>query len=129
MPSCHWLMRSSVGTTMSALRFFKASARVAGKTFVATLALALKKRSALIVVPTLDLMSQWHDGMRATFDVPIGLVGGGYHEVTDLTITTYDSAYLHMDRLGNRFGLVVFDECHHLPSDAYATAARMCIAP
>jgi superfamily II DNA or RNA helicase len=108
----------------------------AGKTFVATLALALKKRSALIVVPTLDLMSQWHDVLRAnfagvsgTFDVPIGLVGGGYHEVTDLTITTYDSAYLHMDRLGNRFGLVVFDECHHLPSEAYATAARMCLAP
>lgn len=101
----------------------------AGKTFVATLALSLVGRSALVVVPTLDLMSQWHDGMSATFDVPIGLLGGGYHEITDLTITTYDSAYLHMDRLGNRFGLVIFDEAHHLPSDAYATAARMCLAP
>ena len=101
----------------------------AGKTYVATLAIASRKRSALVVVPTLDLLAQWHDGMAATFDMPIGLVGGGYHEVTDLTITTYDSAHIHMERLGSRFGLVIFDECHHLPSDAYATAARMCLAP
>ncbi len=101
----------------------------AGKTHVAALAIQSKKRSTLVVVPTLDLLAQWHDGMSATFDVPVGLVGGGYHEITDLTITTYDSAHLHMDRLGNRFGLVIFDECHHLPSEAYSTAARMCLAP
>jgi superfamily II DNA or RNA helicase len=34
-----------------------------------------------------------------------------------------------MDRLGNKFGLVVFDECHHLPSPAYQLAARMSLAP
>ena len=32
-----------------------------------------------------------------------------------LTVTTYDSAYIHMERLGDRFALLVFDECHHLP--------------
>ncbi len=41
-----------------------------------------------------------------------------------LTVSTYDSAYLHMEHLGARFGLVVFDECHHLPGAAYALAAR-----
>ena len=46
----------------------------------------------------------------------IGLVGGGHYEVQDLTVTTYDSAYIHMERLGNRFALLVFDECHHLPA-------------
>lgn len=101
----------------------------AGKTFVAALAIADRKRSTLVVVPTLDLMSQWHDGLAATFETEVGLIGGGSYEPKDLTVTTYDSAHLHMDRLGNRFGLVVFDECHHLPSDAYATASRMCIAP
>ena len=34
-----------------------------------------------------------------------------------------------MEHLGARFGLVVFDECHHLPSVAFAHAARACIAP
>lgn len=101
----------------------------AGKTFVAALAIAVRKRSTLVVVPTLDLLGQWHDVLAAAFDVPIGLVGGGYHDVQDLTVTTYDSAHIHMDRLGARFGLIVFDECHHLPSDASAQAARMCLAP
>lgn len=101
----------------------------AGKTFVAALAIAARRRSSLVVVPTLDLLGQWHDVLATAFDTPIGLVGGGYHDVQDLTVTTYDSAHLHMDRLGARFGLVVFDECHHLPSDASSQAARMCLAP
>jgi superfamily II DNA or RNA helicase len=101
----------------------------AGKTFVATLAILSRQRSTLVVVPTLDLLNQWYDVLIAAFGVPVGIVGGGYHEVLDLTVTTYDSSHLHMDRLGDRFGLVVFDECHHLPSASYATAARMCLAP
>ena len=101
----------------------------AGKTYVATLAILSRQRSTLVVVPTLDLLNQWYDVLAAAFGVSIGIVGGGYHEVLDLTVTTYDSAHLHMDRLGDRFGLVVFDECHHLPSPSYATAARMCLAP
>lgn len=101
----------------------------AGKTFVAALAIEGRQRSTLVVVPTLDLLNQWYDALSAAFGVPVGIVGGGYHEVTDLTVTTYDSAHLHMDRLGDRFGLVVFDECHHLPSPSYALAARMTLAP
>jgi len=100
-----------------------------GKTFLATLAIAAKKRATLVVVPTLDLVNQWYDGLSAAFGEPIGIVGGGYHEVCDITVTTYDSAYLHMERFGARFGLVVFDECHHLPSASYSIAAQMCLAP
>jgi superfamily II DNA or RNA helicase len=101
----------------------------AGKTYVATMAIAARKRSTLVVVPTLDLLNQWYDILAAAFGRSVGVVGGGYHEVADLTVTTYDSAHLHMDRLGSRFGLVIFDECHHLPSPSYALAARMCLAP
>ncbi len=100
-----------------------------GKTFVAIEAIRSRKRATLVVVPTLDLMNQWYSELGATFEGPVGLVGGGYHDVTPLTVTTYDSAQLHMEWLGRRFGLVIFDECHHLPSEAYATAARMCLAP
>jgi superfamily II DNA or RNA helicase len=34
-----------------------------------------------------------------------------------------------MENIGARFGMVVFDECHHLPSESYAVAARFCLAP
>ncbi|HWW76533.1 MAG TPA: DEAD/DEAH box helicase, partial [Pyrinomonadaceae bacterium] len=69
------------------------------------------------------------DLLTASFGGPVGLVGGGEHDVRPLTVATYDSAFLHMDHLGNRFGMVVFDECHHLPSGVHRIAAEMCIAP
>ena len=74
-------------------------------------------------------MNQWYDLLCAAFGETVGLIGGGYYEIEDLTVTTYSSAYRHMDRLGNRWGLVIFDECHHLPGDVYSHAAEMCLAP
>jgi superfamily II DNA or RNA helicase len=101
----------------------------AGKSHVAMLAIDDRRRSALVIAPTLDLVRQWYDLLGATFGGRIGVLGGGEHDVQALTVATYDSAHLHMDHLGARFGLVVFDECHHLPSAAYAMAARACLAP
>lgn len=101
----------------------------AGKSYVAQLAIDAVRRSTLVVVPTLDLVRQWYDLLRQGFGLPVGVVGGGEHNPQILTVTTYDSAYIHMEHFGARFGLVVFDECHHLPSEAYAYAARACLAP
>jgi superfamily II DNA or RNA helicase len=100
-----------------------------GKSHVAVLAIDDKRRSALVVAPTLDLVRQWFDLLTTTFGGPVGLVGGGEHDVQPLTVTTYDSLYLHAEHLGARFGLVVFDECHHLPSPAYSMAASALLAP
>jgi len=101
----------------------------AGKSFVAELCIARANRSALVVAPTIDLVSQWYDGLRRAFGEPVGILGGGVHEVHPITVSTYDSAYLHMDRYGARFGLVVFDEVHHLPGPAMSSTAEMLIAP
>lgn len=101
----------------------------AGKTHVAVMAIEEKKRDTLVVAPTLDLVRQWYDLLTATFGGEIGVVGGGDHTVRPITVTTYDSAHIHMERFGGKFGIVVFDECHHLPSEAYAFAARSCLAP
>jgi superfamily II DNA or RNA helicase len=101
----------------------------AGKSFVAELCIADAGRSALVVAPTLDLVSQWYDTLRRAFGEPIGVLGGGSHEILDLTVATYDSAWAHVERFGHRFGLVVFDEVHHLPSASYGIAAEASIAP
>ncbi len=101
----------------------------AGKTYVAELAIARTARSALVVAPTIDLMNQWSDRLAVAFGSDPGLVGGGAHEVRELTVTTYDSAYRYLDRLGDRFGLLVFDEVHHLPGPSYLAAAMCAIAP
>jgi superfamily II DNA or RNA helicase len=102
----------------------------AGKTLVGLLALRWAGRDGLVLVPTLDLMHQWYALLRLAFSQQdIGLIGGGYHEVTPLTIATYDSASRHIDRLGNRFGTLIFDEVHHLPSEFYRCIAEFSLAP
>ncbi len=101
----------------------------AGKSFVAELCIADANRSALVVAPTLDLVGQWYDGLRRAFGDPVGILGGGVHEVHPITVSTYDSAWMHAERYGAQFGLVIFDEVHHLPGPTYSQSALSCIAP
>ncbi len=101
----------------------------AGKSHLAVMAIESRKRATLVVAPTLDLVHQWYELLKASFRVSVGIVGGGEHSIEALTVTTYDSAYLHMEHHGARFGMVVFDECHHLPGESYALAAHSCLAP
>jgi superfamily II DNA or RNA helicase len=101
----------------------------AGKSLVALLAIDAVRRDTLVVAPTLDLVAQWYDLLRTSFLEAVGIVGGGEYRLEPLTVTTYDSAYLHMEHFGARFGLVVFDECHHLPGESYSLAAQFCLAP
>jgi superfamily II DNA or RNA helicase len=100
-----------------------------GKSLVALLAIADRQRSALVIAPTLDLVRQWYDLLKQTFGVDVGLLGGGAFDIQPLTVSTYDSAHLHVEHWGNRFGLVVFDEVHHLPSPSFQMAAKCSLAP
>ncbi len=101
----------------------------AGKSYVAQLAMVRKQRPTLVVTPTLDLVAQWHLNLENAFHIHCGIIGGGTYDLQPITVTTYDSAYIHMENIGNRFGLIVFDEVHHLPTQAYALAAQHAIAP
>ena len=101
----------------------------AGKTFVALMAINAVARSTLVVVPTLELVRQWVQSLSESFPHEVGAIGGGEYHPAPLTVITYDSAYAHMENLGDRYGLIVFDECHHLPSDTYSLAALSSLAP
>ncbi len=102
----------------------------AGKTLVALEAIRLLKSTTLIVVPTLDLINQWREALHQHLNVSeIGVLGGGSKSITDITVSTYDSASLLSTKISTRFGLLVFDEVHHLPSPTYRLAAESSIAP
>lgn len=101
----------------------------AGKTVLAMLAMEVTQRPTLVVVPTLSLLTQWKERLAQAFGIPIGAVGGGEKDRQPVTVTTYDSASAQAEFHGNRFGLVVFDECHHLPSPTYRFIAEASIAP
>ncbi len=102
----------------------------AGKTYLAQLAMEATPRTTLIVVPTLDLMHQWYAQIEAAFpDVEVGLLGGGSRDRTPILIATYHSAAIHAETLGNKYALLIFDECHHLPTDFFKVIAEYAIAP
>ncbi len=102
----------------------------AGKTYLALLAMQATPRSTLIVVPTIDLMHQWYAQLLVSFpDAEIGLLGGGSRDRTSILVSTYDSAAIHAEALGNRYALLIFDECHHLPTDFNRVIAEYAIAP
>lgn len=101
----------------------------AGKTVLAVMLISLTERPTLVHVPTIDLMHQWVSVLEAHFDEPVAALGGGSHELGRLTVATYDSALIHATQRGNEFGLAIFDECHHLPSEQYQYAALANLAP
>jgi superfamily II DNA or RNA helicase len=93
----------------------------AGKTVVAMMALQLLGARTLVVVPTIELLRQWHQALIDKLGIPaecVGMVGGGSHDVRPITIITYQSASMPGRALRD-FGLLVFDEVHHLPAAAY----------
>lgn len=102
----------------------------AGKTYLAQLALESTPWTALILVPTLDLMHQWYSQIMGAFpDVEVGLLGGGSRDRAPILIATYNSAAIYAETLGNQYALLIFDECHHLPTDFFRVIAEYAIAP
>lgn len=102
----------------------------AGKTLVAFTAIAALNTTTLICVPTLDLLSQWRASLLANTtlaEAEVGVWGGGDRELRPVTVVTYDSAAIHIGALQG-FGLLVFDEVHHLPADTYRMIAEGSIA-
>ena len=101
----------------------------AGKTHVALKVIRELSVSTLVVVPTLALLDQWLEKLSIFGQNYVGEFSGRRKELKTITVTTYDSAYVNAEVLGNRFILLVFDEVHHLPAESYRQIAEMSIAP
>jgi superfamily II DNA or RNA helicase len=101
----------------------------AGKTFVALKAIEKLNVTTLVVVPTLDLLDQWRKILSHEFGMEVGAYGGGDDTLEPLTVSTYDSAYIRAEQLGDKFMFIIFDEVHHLPAPSYSQIAEMYIAP
>lgn len=100
-----------------------------GKTHVGVGAMAALRVRTLVVVPTIELVEQWADRVSYYLDTRVGKYYGDEKSEGCITVTTYDSAYISIERLGNRYPLIVFDEAHHLPSEGYRQIAELSPAP
>lgn len=85
----------------------------AGKTLLALHAIAESRKKTLCLVPTRALLEQWTQEIRKHYKGPIGIQGDGERSVEAITLSTYESAYRNIAQFGNRFELLIIDECHH----------------
>lgn len=100
-----------------------------GKTVVALAAIAKLAVATLVLVPTRVLLDQWVRALSACWPYPIGRLGDGDHQVLPVTVSTYASAVMWAPRIGDRFGLVVIDEAHHVGAWCPAEILEMLVAP
>ena len=103
----------------------------AGKTVAAMGALEAVGGETLVLVPSRELAAQWRDELLAHTSLTADQVGeyhGGSKEVRPVTIATYQTA--GMDRHRHVFddrewGLIVYDEAHHIPSEVFRRSADL----
>jgi DNA excision repair protein ERCC-3 len=103
----------------------------AGKTVAAMGALEAVGGETLVLVPSRELAAQWRDELLAHTSLTPDQVGeyhGGSKEVRPVTIATYQTA--GMDRHRHVFddrewGLIVYDEAHHIPSEVFRRSADL----
>lgn len=93
-----------------------------GKTNVGIGLISYFKAPSLIVVPTIDLVSQWQNAIEEAGG-HVTIVGGGKEEFSPLTIITYQSAIRHLEDL-RKYSIVIFDEVHHLFAPEFLKIAK-----
>ena len=121
------------------------SATGSGKTYMGAAMIAYRAVPTLYLVHTVDLMQQTVEKFREILGVDIGMVGDGVFDVKPVTVAMVQTLASMMDggcdcadcdhhkgylekALGIKFGMIITDECHHIPCDTFfeATAAFSC---
>ena len=82
----------------------------AGKTYLGLYIMNMLKGKKLIVVPSLTLVEQWQNRIKALTSIPS----------SEYRIITYYSAH---KVLKEDFVLTIYDECHHLPANYFSRLA------
>jgi superfamily II DNA or RNA helicase len=130
LPDLRWYQRDALGAWRdSGDRGVIVLPTGAGKTVVALAAIAELAVATLVLVPTRILLDQWARALEAAWPHPIGRIGDGDHRVGEITVATYASAVTWAPRLGDRFGLVIVDEAHHVGAWCPAEIFEMLVAP
>jgi superfamily II DNA or RNA helicase len=95
-----------------------------GKTIIGLELISQKKQSTLILVHPKQLFDQWIDRMQNFLSIPkkqIGQIGNQKDRIgKEVTIAMMQSLTRgDLSELKNRFGIVIVDECHHIPAKSF----------
>jgi len=100
-----------------------------GKTFVGLEAIRRLSLSTLICVTTKELAEQWRSRLKEMLGIDAGLLGDTKKDIKPVTVAIYNSASKYVNLIRNRFGLLICDECHHVPAQTFKTVAIAVRAP
>ncbi|MEF8774779.1 MAG: DEAD/DEAH box helicase [Halobacteriales archaeon] len=102
-----------------------------GKTVAAMGIMAAVGGETLVLVPSRELAEQWRGELldKTTLDdEQVGVYHGGEKDVSPVTVATYQIAGMDRHRQlfdSREWGLIVFDECHHVPSPVFKRSADL----
>ncbi len=95
-----------------------------GKTVLALKLISDKQQPTLAVVHRKQLAAQWIERIESFLGIPqreIGQIGQGKTKIgKQITVATIQSlAKTDLSDLSSAFGLVIVDECHHIPAETF----------
>jgi superfamily II DNA or RNA helicase len=104
-----------------------------GKTIIGLKIIAEKQQPALIVVHRKQLMEQWIERVETFLGIPakdIGVIRKGKSKTgRQITIATIQTLIKELtsqnnEEIKNAFGMIIIDECHHIPAETYWNAIQ-----
>lgn len=94
-----------------------------GKTIIGLKIIADRRQPALIIVHRKQLLEQWSERIEAFLGIPkrdIGVIGQGKSKMgKQITLATFQSLPKQLEYVQNQFGIIIVDECHHVPAETF----------
>lgn len=100
-----------------------------GKTMLGIQTLVEKQQKTLIIVHTRALLGQWQKRLQdfcVLAPEDLGIIGEGKWQIGNkITLASYQTLLSRGTKtIKNDFGLVIVDECHHVPANTFAKVVR-----
>jgi DNA excision repair protein ERCC-3 len=102
-----------------------------GKTVAGMGTMAAVGGETLVLVPSRELATQWRESLLENTSLvgeEIGEYHGGKKEIRPVTIATYQTAGMDRHRQlfdERRWGLIIYDEAHHIPAPIFRQSADL----
>lgn len=96
-----------------------------GKTLVATHAIKLCRKRALVICPSESIANQFYKELVNAFGQnKVGFYGDGKKKLNDITVGIAASVNKHIDVFAkHNLGLIIMDEVHHVPANTFYSIA------